>query len=84
MTMVAKGSTNDKSTASLASKKVNLNEPNAIKHLLDETTSEVSTYQTLLRTGNYYSRSPETPIEFWIIIYLYYLWPLLLNFSVSA
>jgi len=36
-----KGSAIDKSTAPLAPKKANLNDPNAIKHLLDETASEV-------------------------------------------
>uniref|UniRef100_A0A0D6R119 Signal peptidase complex subunit 2 n=1 Tax=Araucaria cunninghamii TaxID=56994 RepID=A0A0D6R119_ARACU len=39
--MAGKGSPNDKSSASLSPKKVNLNDPHAIKHLLDETASEV-------------------------------------------
>ncbi|KAH9309831.1 hypothetical protein KI387_037742, partial [Taxus chinensis] len=39
--MAAKGSANDKSSSPPAPKKANLLDQHAIKHLLDETTSEV-------------------------------------------
>ena len=52
MTMAAKGYANQKSTTSLAQKKVNLNDPNAIKHLLDEMASEVNKSRTSFRTMN--------------------------------
>ena len=53
MTMAAKSYANQKSAKYLAQKKVNLNNPNSIKHLLDEMAYEVSKSQTSFRTMNY-------------------------------